>query len=412
MLLNIHLQNVGPFQDVCADFGPRLNLITGDNSLGKSLLLEVAWWALTGVWAAGPFPATHKRGPAPRLDAVVQDDGLNRKYEMAPKAGDVTWRYERKHEDLRSIVIHARVDGGFNLCDPIKYARGEGTRLHPLDTPLTHAFTVEQLWGKNDFSNGLVHDLETWYYKKSREWEILAQVLEVLSPAADEQLRLGAPARISVEDPREVPTLEMPYGTVPVTYASAGVKRILSLAYLLVWAWREHTAVAELLELPVARSLVLLIDEAESHLHPRWQRAILPSLLKVAEALNPEIAVQAFVSTHAPLVLASAEPLFNADNDALFLLELAGKEVALRRLDWARRGEVSSWLQSEVFGLDEARSLPGELAIEAALAALSDPATTEAQLDEHEHALAGVIGELDPVWVRWMWLRRERGAAS
>ncbi|WP_218969708.1 hypothetical protein, partial [Candidatus Synechococcus spongiarum] len=29
---------------------PRLNLSIGDNGLGKSFLLDVAWWALTRKW--------------------------------------------------------------------------------------------------------------------------------------------------------------------------------------------------------------------------------------------------------------------------------------------------------------------------------------------------------------------------
>ena len=32
----------------------RLNLITGDNGLGKSFLLDIAWWTLTRTWAGHP----------------------------------------------------------------------------------------------------------------------------------------------------------------------------------------------------------------------------------------------------------------------------------------------------------------------------------------------------------------------
>jgi hypothetical protein len=32
----------------------------------------------------------------------------------------------------------------------------------------------------------------------------------------------------------------MPYGPVPVTQAAAGMRRVLALAYLLVWTWEEH----------------------------------------------------------------------------------------------------------------------------------------------------------------------------
>ena len=50
MLEFLRLKNVGPAPEMELEFGSRLNLITGDNGLGKSFLLDVAWWALTRKW--------------------------------------------------------------------------------------------------------------------------------------------------------------------------------------------------------------------------------------------------------------------------------------------------------------------------------------------------------------------------
>ncbi len=50
MLEFLDLKNVGPAPAMRMDLAPRLNLITGDNGLGKSFLLDVAWWALTRKW--------------------------------------------------------------------------------------------------------------------------------------------------------------------------------------------------------------------------------------------------------------------------------------------------------------------------------------------------------------------------
>src|ERR1700753_576746 len=50
MLEYLHLKNVGPAQKMELDLAPRLNLLTGDNGLGKSFLLDVAWWVLTHKW--------------------------------------------------------------------------------------------------------------------------------------------------------------------------------------------------------------------------------------------------------------------------------------------------------------------------------------------------------------------------
>lgn len=54
MLKRLRLRNVGPAPELELELAPRLNLITGDNGLGKSFLLDVMWWALTQTWAREP----------------------------------------------------------------------------------------------------------------------------------------------------------------------------------------------------------------------------------------------------------------------------------------------------------------------------------------------------------------------
>jgi len=53
MLKSTKLHGVGPVRDLSASFGERLNVITGDNGLGKSFLLDVCFWSLTGTWPGG-----------------------------------------------------------------------------------------------------------------------------------------------------------------------------------------------------------------------------------------------------------------------------------------------------------------------------------------------------------------------
>ncbi|MBL8221459.1 MAG: AAA family ATPase, partial [Bryobacterales bacterium] len=54
MLGKLILDGVGPARHMEVEFAERLSLITGDNGLGKSFLLDVAWWALTRTWAGNP----------------------------------------------------------------------------------------------------------------------------------------------------------------------------------------------------------------------------------------------------------------------------------------------------------------------------------------------------------------------
>ncbi len=58
------IQNVGPVVKMRLELAPRLNLITGDNGLGKSFLLDVAWWALTCRWPHNLNPRLTSGYPA------------------------------------------------------------------------------------------------------------------------------------------------------------------------------------------------------------------------------------------------------------------------------------------------------------------------------------------------------------
>src|SRR4051812_48184247 len=63
MLNSLKLTNVGPSPKMEIHFKPRMNLLTGDNGLGKTFLLDIAWWVLTRTWARMPAipPAISKR---------------------------------------------------------------------------------------------------------------------------------------------------------------------------------------------------------------------------------------------------------------------------------------------------------------------------------------------------------------
>jgi hypothetical protein len=208
----------------------------------------------------------------------------------------------------------------------------------------------------------------------------------------------------------------MPYGTVPLVYASAGMRRIASLAYLLVWTWQEHQRASELLQQEPTREITFLVDEIEAHLHPRWQRVILPALLKVMQSMmkTESAKVQILVATHAPLLLASIEPIFDEERDRVFTFDLEGSRISLRRVIWAKQGDAVGWLVSDVFGLKQARSREAERAIEAAEAFMrSDLRALPADLsswEEIDRELKRVLPGHDPFWPRWIVKTEARGA--
>jgi hypothetical protein len=240
----------------------------------------------------------------------------------------------------------------------------------------------------------------------------MKNILVELSPDGDrdDHLKTGPLVRISLEDSRDIPSLEMAYGVqVPILHASAGVRRIVALAYMLLWSWSEHVVAAQRHGEQMTSQVVLLIDELEAHLHPRWQRSILSSVLSLAGLLHKHATIQLVAATHSPLVLASAEPSFDAQQDAWFDLDLERvrrkPQVVLRKRDFVRRGDASAWLTSEAFDLKEARSIPAEQAIARALE-LTASASPSAKAVKHvDQMLRTALGDTDRFWLRWSQFR-------
>lgn len=405
MIETLSLKNLGPAPELEFQFGERLNLITGDNGLGKTFLLDVAWWALTRCWAEG----------RPIHPAAGANDASVR-FHVHGKGGpttEIACHYRRDQLDWSSpppgrppspgLVIYARIDGGFSLWDP---ERNGGEK------PEAFQFSKKQLWeGMRDekdtvICRGLLEDWETWSLKANGAFKSLREVLAELSPGGNEApLKPGPSVRVPGMGVRDVPTLEMPYGAVPLPQTSAGMRRILSLAYMLVWAWTEHRAAAAQRGRECSRRIVLLWDEVEAHLHPQWQRTILPAVVRVldrmlASAEQPQ--VQVLATTHAPFVLASVETLFDEARDRLFNLELTPeREVRLETVKWARFGNIVEWLRSPAFDMKSGYSKEAEKALIAAnrwMRGQHDGLTREAVQSELERTLPGG----DPFWPRWL----------
>ncbi len=91
--------------------------------------------------------------------------------------------------------------------------------------------------------------------------------------------------------------MKTPTSQVELDLLPEGVKSILSwLGDLLRRLYRIRTGGIPHHELPI----VLLLDEIDVHLHPKWQRLILPAV----ERLLPN--AQIFLTTHSPFVVGSA----------------------------------------------------------------------------------------------------------
>ena len=201
----------------------------------------------------------------------------------------------------------------------------------------------------------------------------------------------------------------MPYGDVPVVHTSAGMKRILSLAYMLVWTWNEHLANSNLIRHEALMQLAFVIDEVEAHLHPFWQRVIVPALMEAVSQLAPDVTLQIHIATHSPMVMAAAETVFDPQTDALHHLKLDGSTVVMERIPFVKRGRADLWLMSDVFGLRQPRSVEAEEAIEAAKALQLEDEPGAAQVREAHAKLVRFLAPDDDFWPRWRYFALQHG---
>lgn len=417
MLKKIELHNVGPAEHLAFEpVARRFNLITGDNGLGKSFLLEAAWWALTRTWHEHPAVPT-----TPDASIEYSFDGDQRTYTKTspwvPAAQQ--WKRTKGRPPNPGLVLYARVDGSFSVWDPARnyrlYKRADGGES---ESPAAYQFTSSQVLNglkrkvleagserEQVLCNGLIDDWTRWQDSKDPRFELLKKLLARVGPD-DHELKPGEAVQPSLDDDRRIPTICMPYGQeVPITYAPAGVRRMCMLTYLLAWSLAAHKNEAVRIGQPLARQIIVLIDEPETHLHPKWQRTVLPSLIGAIESWDqsykPE--VQFIVATHSPLILASMEPHFDSARDALWKLDLVGAKVEIAMDAWRPRGDVNRWLQSDVFDLRSATSSEAEGAMKRASALLGQASVDQSEVNEVDGELVRFLPEMDPFFVRWRY---------
>ena len=411
----LELVGIGPAERFRYEPAERLNLIAGDNSLGKTFILECLWWCLTGNWLS--YPVLPNRRVSAQRPAIYFETNVTSKRGSKFKANfdweETDWKIAGKQSKqwMPGLVLYARHDGSFALWDP---ARVHNLQANPSKNKQEHIFfTRDQIWyglpvgldHKQWICSGLLRDWVSWQTGGDRyqsQYRALVASIKALSPANDEPLLPGE-VRLMPPSAQEIPTLKMTYGEVPVIHASAAVQRVLALAYLLVWCWHAHVANSHMIRRKPQPRVVLIIDEVEAHLHPRWQRAIVPSLMQVMRELSPDVLPQVHIATHSPMVMASAEPIFQHQMDRLHHLRSENNQVLLEILPFVKRGTSDSWLLSNAFGLGQARSLPAEKAIEEAKALQLQPQPQKQEIQSVHDKLQQLLAPDDDFWPRWRY---------
>lgn len=309
-------------------------------------------------------------------------------------------------------------DGSFAVWDSERNRKSNDIEAPPPAFVLTNKQVFNGLAGDGDakLCNGLIADWAAW--SDSISYADLAKqmnsVLLALSPSG-EAYEAGKPVRVGISDSRRIPTIKMPYGIeVPITQASSSIKRIAELAYMLVWSVAEHTEIVNLKGKKIDTRVTILVDEVESHLHPRWQRSIVPALLEAIDVLYKQrgasVSTQIVITTHSPLVMSSVECKFNPKYDQWFDLDLIdGNNVSLTNREYIPMGSFENWLTSKAFDLTTSYSMDAEMVLRKANELLKKDCVKRSEISQVSSELAKVLPEMDPYWIIWNAELKRRG---
>jgi predicted ATP-binding protein involved in virulence len=338
-------------------------IILGDNGVGKTTILR-SLIALTPV--ANP-PFAEEGVSIPRY---ANDFKLNSEWNPYRQYGKNIYRLSANYfvgasltgtkngRELTNFILEGNKSGwtaasvplSENVGEVVCFAYGASRRMGDTslsdtgeDSPYASLFSedvalinAEEWLLQADYAAHAAENPGAQKRAKERRDEI-KKVLIKLLPDVDD-IRLHVPYKEQLKFGVELKT---PYGWVSIKELSLGYKTLI--AWMVDLASRLFDKYPDSKN-PLAEPAVVLVDEIDLHLHPKWQR----NLMSFLTELFPN--TQFIATAHSPLVVQAA-------SDAnVVLLKREGDHVVIDNDVKSIHGwRVDQILTSDLFGLESAR---------------------------------------------------------
>ena len=332
-LKRLRLTNLGPFDEIEFEFDEHVNVFTGPNNSGKSTAL-VALGELT----VDPFLLPDKllRNETPEFRVEHSGHG-----EVWESHFPIDRRDVRQFGDCMDFMATV----GYGSFVP---AIRESTDFR------VEALTLSRQWGDEE-----LHEIEE-LHKRAKLIEtdalsisdeaVVQKIIELdyrayrrgkpeirgiveKTAAIASEVTEGYPirfVRVDEDDDGLFPQFNTPDGDLPLNVLSQGTQSLIQWLARLLIGMAEYYDYPEDIE---KRHGVLIIDEIDAHLHPSWQRRIIPALTDHFPNL------QIFCSTHSPLMLAGLK----AGQVQLLKRDHAGKVTVSRN-----EQDIVAWSADEI----------------------------------------------------------------
>lgn len=311
------LHAVGVFDDVRLDFKPialaeadarkaEIHLFTGPNGCGKSTLL----YAIAGIFGlfldGAPIHAKRRLlavgtitwqfgGQGPSTSDFV--GGLHMDTLVSVYVASTTGENPNRFRPWTVLPFAVFAYSGFRTLHDAPLGAIQQITASPFENALSFDRTVRpellMQWIANNRAESALAQAEGNAAEAATYDRALQRIVDLIRDVCDLEVEFRLQRK-----PLAV-TLKVNGTSVPFSGLPDGLKSIISwvadLALRLeAIRWAQPGD-------PFEQPIILLLDEVDIHLHPKWQRRILPAIQK----LLPN--AQVFVSTHSPFVVGSVE---------------------------------------------------------------------------------------------------------
>jgi predicted ATP-binding protein involved in virulence len=378
----LHLQNIGVFDDETIEFKPclvkdkaEIHILTGQNGSGKSTILM----ALAGLfikWKTVDFDNQRNNYFKKRFRYFDYDGGESFIYQDEDKFRSQIKAVSDENELVKifanptwfnSIISNTNS----NLIDDYSnwllskstpenelkfavfaYSGYRHIQSEPVEAnkqpryfnPLSQSLEFIKDYSKENeitINQLIVNNISNWALAKDEEDIKEAKKYEKVISGIEDFIRdvVGFEVKfVYKREPRELKINirgeELDFDVLPDGLRSliSWIADLLSRVDLL--RWQDDLPITE-------KNLILLLDEVEVHLHPKWQRKVLPVVQKLFK--NSQI----FVSTHSPFVI-------NSIDDAwVYKLKLENGKARVTDVVKSEDGISYQTVLSEILDIDE-----------------------------------------------------------
>ena len=326
-LKHLSIQNFKGLVHCEVDLEPGFNLLIGDNGKGKTSILEAASVALGGFIAGiDHIPSKHIVESEIRVSSSSMGDGsFNQQFETpvsiyccADVNGDeVKWTRQKNSVSASRTTVEPR-----DIC---KIANAMSKNPQSVLPVLSYQSAARAWMQKRDSSNKLFDtqfsrtlgyrncleeatdskSLLNWCAKMEQvSWQKNKPIGEYESVKNAVSTFMSVMSETDVcEIQFDKQSSELSYkegdGSLPLRYLSAGYQSVIWM--VLDIAYRMAVLNPNLREKASEGSGVVLIDELDVHLHPKWQWNIISALTQTFPN------VQFISATHSPIIIASCK---------------------------------------------------------------------------------------------------------